>query len=35
MWGIYRPDVLPDCGITNYIQHLLGTRGDMSIFLDR
>ena len=34
MWDISRPDVLQNCGINNYIQHLLCTRGYMSIFLD-
>ena len=34
MWDISRPDVLQNCGITNYIEHLLCARGVMSIFLD-
>ena len=34
MWDIYRPDVLQNCGITNDLQHILCTKGDMSKFLD-
>ena len=29
MWDISRPDVLQNCDVTNYIQHLLCTRGDI------
>ena len=33
MCAITRPDVVQNCGITKYIKHLLGTGGDMVIFL--
>ena len=34
MCAITRPVVVRNCGITDYIKHLLSTRGDMSLFLE-